>query len=77
MCYNIGMGSADLSELLKRDPFEPFRLRLSSGDAYDVRDPHSVAVMKNRLFMALPDGERWTFISYLHVAAVESIGNGS
>jgi len=62
-----------LEELLQREPFEPFRIRVSSGDAYDVRTPHAVALLKNRVFIALPDGERWTFCPYLHIAAVESL----
>jgi hypothetical protein len=31
--------TAELREFLDADPFVPFRLILSSGDAYDVRDP--------------------------------------
>jgi hypothetical protein len=67
------MNRQDIHEILQKEPFEPFRIRLSSGDSYEVRDPSSVALMKNRAFIALPDGERWTFCSYLHITAVESL----
>lgn len=62
--------------MLAREPFEPFRLRLTSGDSYEVRDPQGVALMKSRMFVALPRGDGWTFISYLHIAAVESLQDG-
>ncbi len=69
----------DIKDLLERQPFEPFRIRLSSGDAYQVRNPHAVALLRNRLFIVVPNGQndRWTFLSYLHIAAVETIGNGT
>jgi len=72
------MNPDEIRELLRRDPFEPFCIRLTSGDAYVVRDPQSVALGQRRLFIAFPegDGDRWTFIAYLHVAALESVGNG-
>lgn len=66
------MNPDDIKELLDRHPFEPFRIRLSSGDVYDVRDAHSVALMKNRLFLALPT-DRSVLVPYLHIAALESV----
>jgi len=70
------MNPDEIRNLLRHDPFEPFRIKLSSGDVYDVRDPNSVALGKNRLFIAFPEGDSWTFIPYLHIAAVESAHNG-
>ena len=70
------MNANELRELLNHEPFEPFRIRLSSGDAYEVRDPNSVAVGKNRAFIFFTDHEGWTFFSYLHVTAVESVRDG-
>lgn len=78
--YYEGMAvDVDIRELLGRDPFEPFRIRLSSGDHYDVRDPWSVAVLKSRIFVAPVKAEAWVFIPYLHIAALEKVasrGNG-
>ncbi len=68
------MNASELWELVNRDPFEPFRVRLTSGDSYEIRDPNSVAVGKRRAFFTGASG--WTFFSYLHVAAVESLANG-
>lgn len=66
------MSAEEIRELLVKDPFEPFRLRLSSGDSYDIVAPQSVAVMRNRIFVALPGGEKWVFIPFLHIAAIEA-----
>jgi hypothetical protein len=62
--------------MLDREPFTPFRICLSSGESYDVRNPHMVALMKSKAFVALPDSERWTFVSYLHIASLETLSNG-
>ena len=66
----------DLRDLLGRRPFEPFRLRITSGDTYEVRHPDLAVMMKSRLFLALPDSDRWTLVLFLHISAIESIGNG-
>ena len=70
------MSRETIVEMLSRDTFEPFRIVTSSGDSYPVRNPNTVALMKSRLFVAL-DGERWTFLNYLHITAVESLRNGN
>ncbi len=59
--------------MLRRDPFEPFRIRLTSGDSYEIRDPNAVALGKNRAFVAFSDADRWAAFPYLHIAAVESL----
>jgi len=71
------MNIAELREFVDRDPFEPFRVRLSSGDVYEIRNPDLVVVMKSRMFVADAHRDRYTFIPYLHIAAIETIGNGS
>ncbi len=63
-------------EILKRQPFEPFRIVMSSGESYNVMHPEMVLVTSKSLVLALPDpttsdGERLTFCSYLHLAHVE------
>ena len=70
------MSANEIREILSREPFEPFRIRLSSGTAYEIHDPQSVALMKSRLFIAFPRSNRWTFISFLHIAAIEAVQNG-
>jgi hypothetical protein len=66
------MRPEDLRELLRREPFLPFRLNLSDGNLYEVHDPQSVAVGKTHLFIVLPD-DRWKWIPYRHIASVETL----
>lgn len=63
------MSADDLKGLLDRSPFEPFRVKLSSGDHYDVRNPHAVALMQSRMFITFPE-DRWVLVPYRHVAAI-------
>ena len=63
----------EVRELLLREPFEPFRIHLTSGDAYEVYDPLSIALMKNRLLVVLPGGERSAICPYIHIAAIETL----
>ncbi len=67
---------ADIKERLSKDPFEPFRIRSSSGECYDISSPFLVALMKSKLFIAVPNTDRWAELSYLHIAALESGKNG-
>jgi len=71
------MSSDELREFVEREPFEPFRVRLSSGDVYEVRNPGLAVVMRSRLLVADPESDRYTLIPYLHIAAVETVGNGA
>jgi len=70
------MTADELRECLEREPFEPVRVRLTSGDAYEIRNPGLAVVMRSRLFIAAPGTDRWTLIPFLHIAAVETIANG-
>ena len=70
------MAADELRKLLEREPFETFRLRVTSGDAHEIRNPGLAMVMKSRLFIAAPDSDRWTLIPFLHIAAIETIADG-
>ena len=63
-------------DILKRAPFEPFRVVMSSGESYNVMHPEMALVTARTLVLAIPDssradGERFAFCSYIHVAHVE------
>ena len=67
------MNADEIREILDKEPFEPFRIRLSSGDAYEIRNPGLVTVMRSRLFIAFSKSDRWTFVPFLHIAAIEAL----
>ncbi len=63
----------DIQELLEKEPFEPFKILVTGGESYEVRNPHSVAVMKRRMLIALPDGDHFVICPYLHVSSIKTI----
>jgi len=65
-----------IRELLAQEPFEPFVIRASSGQAYKVNDPSLTVMMKSKIFVAQPRSDRAVTIPYLHIAGVEEPGNG-
>ena len=68
---------------LRRRPFVPFRLILSSGTTYDILHPEMLFVSKSGLTVAIYDRSqkpspdeipvREALFSYLHIAATEDI----
>lgn len=70
------MIAENMRNLLRRDPFMPFRLVLSSGHHYDVVHPELAVVLKSEVFVAFPDRERWAHVPFLHIASLETVRNG-
>jgi len=71
--------SSDIRERLRRLPFEPFRILLSSGQHYDIFHSEFVIVTKRTLEIATPktEGDKEPdgthLVSILHVTALEVI----
>ena len=67
-----------LRTMLNRRPFEAMRITMSSGAVFEVRHPEMASLGKSAMLVVLPasDGgpsDRWEFLSYLHIAHVETI----
>ena len=60
-----------LVELVKRDPFRPFRILTASGKEYLVQNPDLVHVMRAEIFYAFPSNDRWTIIPLSHITSIE------
>ena len=43
------MNAETIREWLNRQPFEPFELRLSNGDVFQVRHPEVLAIGRDRV----------------------------
>jgi hypothetical protein len=72
------MELSSLDELLRREPFQPFRLKFTNGDRLDIRQPHLVVATKRDLFIADADRDGFHLYSMLHLVGAESLhGNGS
>jgi hypothetical protein len=79
---NWFMSASAIKERLSRRPFEPFRVVLSSGDAYEVRHPEMALLLRNGIYVAIPDSqpgppEQAVWCSLLHVASIEPASNHS
>jgi hypothetical protein len=67
-----------LREMLIRRPFEPLRVTMSGGQVFEVRHPEMASLAKSRMTVTLPDpdggpSDRVEFLSYLHIAHVQSM----
>jgi hypothetical protein len=66
-----------LSTALNRRPFEPVRIILSSGDAFDVPHPEMALLVRGGVYVGLPNGseddlpEQVVYCSLSHIAAIE------
>ena len=67
-----------LKERLEQKPFRPFRIRMSNGEAYDVRNHDAAWILSNAIEIGLDqDAEGFvlntTRCAILHIASVEDI----
>lgn len=76
------MSSDTIWQRLRRQPFTPFRLRVSDGEHYDILHPEMVFLTKQSVNISVYDvGEkpghdlpaRQIIISPLHVTSVEDL----
>ena len=67
------MNTETMLSLLRRQPFQPFEVRMSNGDAYQIRHPEMAFLLKSSLILGSPQSDDFFFCSLLHVADVKAI----
>jgi hypothetical protein len=67
------MNAESIREILKRRPFVPFRVILSSGEKYEVVHPEFVVLTKNGMVITYPDSDRISICALLHIAGIETV----
>jgi hypothetical protein len=73
------MTQEELQEAARRQPFEPFRLVLTTGATYDIRHPDLIMVGRRSTIIGLsnePNGtayERTIKVDLLHIVAIEEL----
>jgi hypothetical protein len=72
----LSMMADTIRERLAQHPFEPFVIRSSGGQGYRVASPDLIVLMKSKVFIAEAGSDRAATVSYLHIAAIEELGNG-
>ncbi len=73
------MRPKEVQDVLRRQPFQPFRVRLSTGQGYEIRHPEFAAITRTSLFVGDPSAnqdfpDRMIQCDLLHVVALEPIG---
>ena len=66
------MNHEAMQELLRREPFERFEIRLTNGEKYEIRHPEMALLLTSRLVIALPD-DRMVICPLRHIASVETL----
>ncbi len=67
------MNGDNIRELLKREPFKPFEVRLTNGGVHVVKHPECVAMARASLVVVDPDTDRIAICALLHVASLSLI----
>jgi hypothetical protein len=67
-----------IRDILSRRPFEPFRVTMISGAAFEVRHPEMASLAKSRMMVVLPEtdggpSDRVEYLSYLHIAHIQTL----
>lgn len=65
-----------ISELLQREPFVPFRIMLTGGQAFDVVYPGLVAEGATQLIYCFPKSDRYLILRMNQLASVETLNIG-
>ena len=67
------MNTETMQGLLRRQPFQPFEVRMSNGDAYQIRHPEMALLLRSNLVLGSPESDDFIFCSLLHVADVKAL----
>jgi hypothetical protein len=67
-----------LRAMLTRRPFEPFRVKMCNGESFEIRHREMVSLARSAIMIVQPDAhgeptDRVEYISYLHIASVETL----
>lgn len=76
------MKVSTILELIRKRPFEPLRVTMSSGEQYEIYHPEFVVPMASGLIVSFPAQEKngrleptdeFAILSYLHVTSFDTI----
>jgi hypothetical protein len=67
------MNAETIRELLHRQPFQPFEMRMTNGEAHQIRHPENAFLAGSRLVVYIPEADRLVILSLLHAAALEMV----
>jgi hypothetical protein len=62
----------ELQDLIDKEPFEPFRIRLDNGDIHNVFNPQNLALQRSTVWIAFPDGN-WVMFPIGKICSCECV----
>ncbi len=77
------MNHKELQEVARKQPFEPFRLILTTGATYDIRHPDLIMVGRRSATIGIAEDatskvyDRTLKVDLLHVVGVEELPSSS
>ena len=74
----------DILDMLRRQPFLPFRIHLSNGQTYDIRHPEIALVTRAAIVIGIPGSapsenypDRYTVVAPIHINSIELLPVGA
>jgi hypothetical protein len=73
----------DLQQAARKQPFEPFRIVLTTGEMYDIRHPDLIMVGRRSVIIGIPSKtfptvyDRTIKVDNLHVVGIEELPSES
>ena len=65
------MNAETIRDYMRREPFEPFVIRMSNGEVHEIRHPECALVMKTKMIVYYPDNDWSVTCALVHVNSVE------
>jgi hypothetical protein len=62
-----------IRELKEREPFEPFRIVVASGDKYTIENGGNLVEMRTQFFYVNPKTDQFVFIRMNQIVSVEQM----
>jgi hypothetical protein len=63
-----------IRKLRTRDPFIPFRVVMSSGEAHVIEDSELLAIGQSQLIYCRPHSDRVVYLRMSQIAEIEDLG---
>ncbi len=67
------MNLETIREWINHQPFEPFMLKLSNGDTFEVRHPENIALTKTKILLGYPETDRAVHVALIHINSIGAL----
>ncbi len=67
------MNADEVREWLSRQPYEPFEVKMSNGDTFEIRHPEMVALGKRRAAIYRPESDSFAHVALIHINSIEAL----